>query len=92
MLLTMKTNAKGYDWASWLMGIWRALVAGGAGAAGGLIGNVIVDPAHFNFTGGLRPLLTSMGISFLVVGLAHMLIFLQTHPAPDPVSVGPSNP
>jgi hypothetical protein len=80
---TMVSNAKGYDWANWAIGIFRALIGGGAGGVAGAFGSALTDPEHFNFGGGLHHILTLMGVNFVIVGLVNMCIFLQTHGAPD---------
>lgn len=82
-MMTAMSNAQDYDWHSWLIGIMRSFVGGGAGAVAGMLGPMATDGDHFNLTNGLHHTLISMGISFLIVGIMHMAIFLQTHSAPD---------
>jgi hypothetical protein len=79
----MLTNARGYDWSTWLMGIMRSFVNGGAGAVSGMLGPMVSDPQHFNLGDGWRHTLTSMGVSFVIVGLVSMCLFLQTHAVPE---------
>ncbi len=75
---TMIRNGSRYDWATWVMGMWRAVVGGGAGAvAGFIVGDHSTVMATFR----------AMGESFLIVGAVHMFIFLQTHPGPDRIVV-----
>lgn len=76
--MNMLKNGSSYDWATWLMGVWRAIVGGGAGAVAGF---VVGDHSTIFHT------LRSMGESFLIVGVVHMFIFLQTHPGPDKVTI-----
>lgn len=76
--MMMFKHASEYDWSSWMMGIWRAVVGGGAGAVAGF---VVGD--HSTVFSTFR----SMGESFLIVGVVHMFIFLQTHPGPDKVTI-----
>lgn len=85
---TMASNASRYDWTTWLMGIFRSFVAGGAGAIAAPIGPMLMDGKDYNLgSGGLGKVLASMGIAFLVTGLTGMGIFLKTHGAPDPIAV-----
>lgn len=83
MTLTAVSNVKAYDWATWLMGIWRAFISGGAGAIAGAFGPMLTDPKDFNLGSGLGHTFSSMGVSFLLVGTVQMCMFLQTHGAPD---------
>jgi hypothetical protein len=71
---TMIRNGSQYDWATWMMGMWRAVVGGGAGF---IVGDHSTVMATFR----------AMGESFLIVGAVHMFIFLQTHPGPDRIVV-----
>lgn len=81
--MTMLTNARGYDWATWVMGIMRAFISGGAGAIAGAFGPMVTDPKDWNLGGGLNHVLESMAIGFLIAGLTHLGIFLQTHATPE---------
>lgn len=74
----MLKNGSQYDWKTWLMGIWRAMIGGGAGAVAGLVTNLGT---------GLQHTLVSMGEAFTIVAVVHMFIFLQTHPGPDTIQV-----
>lgn len=86
--MDMVINAKGYDFATWLIGIWRSFIGGGAGAVGSAFGNIATDPEHFNLAGGLGHTMKAMAVSFVIVGLVHMMIFLQSHSAPEKVQPG----
>jgi hypothetical protein len=79
------SNAKSYDWSTWFMGIMRSFIAGGAGAVAGVAGPMYQDPKDWNLGAGLHSVLVSMGIGFFISGVIHMMIFLQTHGAPEPV-------
>jgi hypothetical protein len=81
--MTIIANAQGYDWQTWLMGIMRSFIGGGAGAAASAIGTGVVHPEDLH--GGLLKLLAAMTVSFLFVGLVHMLIFLKTHAGPEKI-------
>jgi hypothetical protein len=83
-MMTAITTARQLDWSGWLIGIVRSFIGGGAGAAAGALGPMATDSDHFNLGSGLHHTLISMGVSFLIVGLGHMLIFLQTHSVPEP--------
>ena len=74
-----------YDWATWIIGIMRAFIAGGAGALSAPIGPMVMDAKDYNLACGLGKVLATMGIAFVVTGLAGMGIFLKTHGAPDAV-------
>ena len=75
----------GYEWSTWAIGLMRSFVAGGAGALSAPIGPMIMDAGDYNLSGGLHKVLATMGIAFVVTGLAGMGIFLKTHGAPDAV-------
>ena len=72
-------HASHYDWATWVLGIMRSFLSGGAAAlvtgGGGLIAGITMKQ-HF----------IMMGSSFLLMGLYRMGEFLQLHGAPDPVA------
>lgn len=83
--MTMINNMKAYDWATWVMGIWRSVIGGGAGAVAGSFGPMVTDPKDWNIHQGLGNVFESMAIGFVIGALVHLFIFLSTHPAPDPV-------
>jgi hypothetical protein len=80
---TAAANARQYDWATWLMGIFRSLIGGGAGAVSGAFGPMLTDPKDFNLGGGIGHTMETMGIGFVIGGIVNMCIFLQTHGSPD---------
>jgi hypothetical protein len=82
------SNAKQYDWATWLMGLWRSTVQGGAGAVVSGLATIGIDPDHFNLTTGLGDVFKMIGTVFLVMGVIHMFVFLQTHGAPEAITSG----
>lgn len=77
------TNARSYDWGTWLIGIMRSLVGGGSGGVLNGMLTMGLDPQNFNFTTGVRKMLLMMGGAFLIGALVSMFIFLHTHSAPD---------
>lgn len=81
MITNAVNNAKRYDWQTWLVGILRSFVGGGAGAVASGFGTIAVHPEDLH--GGVLKIFASMGISFLFVGVVHMAIFLSTHASPD---------
>lgn len=87
--MAMLKNAEQYDWSTWLVGIMRSFVSGSAGAVVGVLGPMATDAHDFNLTSdaGLHHTLVSMGVGFLIGGIVHMAMFLQTHSAPDLVVV-----
>jgi len=80
------TLGKGYDWATWLMGIQRSLISGGSSAMVSGLAGIGIAPGTFNFTGNLGNTLKLMGIMFLFQGGYRMFEFLALHPAPDPIA------
>jgi predicted transporter len=78
------TNARGYDWATWLLGIVRSAVSGGALSILNTGGTAIIVPESVNTGAGLHKLLALLGIYFVIGAVIHMAIFLSTHGAPDP--------
>jgi hypothetical protein len=83
-MMTMMSNAKSYDWDSWLVGLLRSFNMGIGGAMTGILGPMVTDYQHFNLgPTGYKATLISMGIGFLVGGIFQLGLFLQTHGAPD---------
>lgn len=71
-------NARSYDWASWVLGIMRSFLSGGAAAfMTGTGGAVLGIPG--------RQVWELMAINFVLMGLYRMGEFLQLHGAPDKV-------
>ncbi len=84
-MLTGIKNAQRLDWPGWWLGIMRSFIAGAAGsiAATGTVS--IADPKDWG-AGNLPHMLMLAAITFFGAGLAHLAIFLQTHPTPDPIA------
>lgn len=80
-------SAVEYDWGTWLMGILRSLISGGASAVAGGVGAVGIDPNFFNLNAGFSHTIKLMVFSFCVSGFTHMMMFLSTHGTPEPVVV-----
>ena len=78
----MLSNAVGYDWATWLMGVMRAFISGVGGAFAGGAGPGLVDPDHFNMSHPAL-LLKSMFVGALISGIVALGTFLHTHGAPE---------
>lgn len=72
-----------YDWATWLMGIWRAVIGGACGSIISSFAMLGVDPVTYNFNSGFVHTLKLLGVMFFASGLVHLIIFLYTHPGPD---------
>lgn len=89
MTIAAVANAKSYDWSTWLMGIMRSFVSGGAGAIAAAVGTMGLDPAKFNLVNldGITHVFAMMGIMFILQGVVHLAIFLQTHGSPEEVAV-----
>lgn len=85
------TNAQRLDWSGWLLGIMRSFVTGAAGAlaATGTVG--IADPKDWG-SGNIKHMVMLAAITFFGTGIVHLMVFLQTHPTPDPVPPSPSGP
>jgi len=83
MTLTAVTNAKTYDWQTWMLGIMRSFLTGGGAALVSGLAAMGVAPNQINLTTGLMPLLKVTAASFLVMGLFRMGEFLTLHGAPD---------
>lgn len=76
MTITAVKNATAYDWPTWLLGIMRSFLSGGASAlitGGG--GAVLGIPQ--------KQVWLLMGTNFILMGLYRMGEFLQLHGAPD---------
>jgi hypothetical protein len=86
-MITALATAQKLNWQGWLLGIWGAVVSGGAGAVASGFGTMVVDPDHFNVSqGGFHHLLYVMGICFGFSSIISLAKFLQTHPSPDPIA------
>lgn len=85
--MKLTSNLMTYDWTTWLVGIMRSFISGGAGAVAGAIGPMATDPKDWNLGEGLPHVLQSMAVSFIVVGIVHMMIFLQTHGTPEQLNL-----
>jgi hypothetical protein len=82
-MMTMMATGKRLDWDGWLLGIMGAVISGGSAAVGSGFGTMIVDPDHFNILqGGLRHMLTVMGVVFAFSAIVSLAKFLQTNPVP----------
>lgn len=75
-------NAKQYDWATWVMGLFRSFMSGGAASIVVATSTNLVVP---NMTPARTLIL--MGITFLFQGIYRMCEFLALHGAPDQVQV-----
>lgn len=91
-MASMLQNLKRYDWDTWIMGIFRAFVAGGAGAITSPIAPMIQDPKVFNLADGYGKVIWVMVVGFLSAAFVGMGIFLKTHPGPDPDAEPPAFP
>lgn len=86
-MIAAVVNVKRYDWATWFIGIQRAFITGLAGAAVNTSATIGIDPQNFNFGPQLKHTILLATLSALGGGMVHMLVFLQTHPAPEAVPV-----
>lgn len=84
-MLRMMANAGGYDWATWLVGILRSAIAGGALSLLNTNGTALILPDSVNVTtpGGLHKYMILLGVFFVTGAMTHMAIYLSTHGAPD---------
>jgi len=77
-------NAKSYDWQTWLLGIMRSFLSGGAAAlvtgGGGALAGITAKQQYI-----------MMASSFLGLGLYRMGEFLVLHGAPE-VNIPPKEP
>jgi putative Ca2+/H+ antiporter (TMEM165/GDT1 family) len=76
MTIRAFANAQRYDWATWLLGIMRSFLSGGAAALAALGGSSVA---------GISAKQTAImtGSGFLIMGLYRMGEFLELHGAPD---------
>jgi hypothetical protein len=81
------SNAKTYDWATWLIGIWRSIIQGASGSVVSSLTAMGIDSEHFNLGNGLHDVFKMIGTVFVVTGMFYMFVFLQTHGAPEVVAV-----
>jgi len=82
-MIAAVTNGRRYAWDDWLLGLWRSLVSGGAGAVVSSVQVSIKDPKDWGFHSWNT--LELIASTFLITGIIHMAVFLQTHPAPEPI-------
>jgi hypothetical protein len=71
-------NAKSYDVATWLMGIFRSFMSGGAAALASLSGAGIAGLS-------VKQTLKTTAASFLIMGLYRLGEFLSLHGSPDKI-------
>lgn len=89
--MQLVTTAGSLDWGGWIKGLIGAIVSGGAGAFGGSLGAIVVDPSTFNLHGhGLLDVLEVAGTAFVISASVSLAKFLQLHPTPD--STNPATP
>lgn len=70
------TNARGYDWATWRLGIMRSFLSGASMAFMTFGGSALLEiPA--------RKSLYLVGFNFFAMGFYRLGEFLQLHGAPD---------
>lgn len=86
MAFAMVVNAQRYDWGTWLMGIMRSVIQGGAAAVVGAFSVSVLAPNTFNFTTGFWKTIELMIAMFVMQGLIHMMMFLQVHSIPELVT------
>lgn len=80
------TVASKLDWSGWFRGLVGAFVSGGAGAVGGGVGAITLDPMKFNLEDGMGATFKLMGIAFAISAIVSLAKYLQTHPTPEPLS------
>lgn len=83
-MLIMSTATK-MDWSGWRLGLIKAFISGGSGAAYAGFGTMVFDPATFNVHSWNVFLL--MGFVFLFQGVTRTLEYLHDHPIADPVQL-----
>jgi hypothetical protein len=81
--MNLMANMKGYDWATWFMGIMRSIIAGGATSILNTGGTALIVPSAVNTGTGLHTLLSLVAVYFIIGAITHMAIYLSTHGAPD---------
>lgn len=81
-------NLSKFAWTDWFVGLWGATISGGAGAVSAAFGTMMMDGKDFNLGGGGgHKLFDLMGICFGFSSFISLMKFLQTHPAPDQVTI-----
>lgn len=76
--MTAIENAKSYDFQTWLIGIMRSFLSGGAAALASLSGAGISGLS-------LNQTLKTTAASFLIMGLYRLGEFVTLHGAPDKI-------
>jgi len=76
MTLTAVVNARQYDWSTWLLGIFRSIMSGGAVALTTLGGASYVGTEP-------KKMWIMVGFNFLAMAGYRLGEFLQLHGAPD---------
>lgn len=69
-----------------------ALIQGGAGAVVSSGTTAMIDPDKLNPMTQTLHFLELTGAVFLITGILHMFMFLQSHPLPDDNTTFTSNP
>jgi hypothetical protein len=76
-------NARRYDWATWMLGIFRSFISGGSAAMVAGLTTMGIAPGTFNLSSSIGNTLKLMGVMFLFQGGYRMFEYLQLHGAPD---------
>ena len=76
MTITAITNARSYDWQTWLLGIMRSFLSGGAVAL-----TTIGGASYVGLKGWA--MWTMVGINFVSMGAYRLGEFLTLHGAPE---------
>lgn len=87
MTIAAVTNARAYDWKTWLLGIFRSFISGGSSAMVAGLSSMGIAPGTFNLTNSVGNTLKLMGVMFLFQGGYRMFEFLQLHGGPDQLQV-----
>lgn len=68
--------------ASWLHGLFAALIGGGAGAVTNAVVLPAISPTAYNFSNQLFPLFKVMAATFVINGLLSAFLYLKQSPLP----------
>ena len=74
---------KDLDWGTWLIGLLRGMLGGGASAVLSAPVVSLMDPKQFNLVGW--KIYGLMGSIFLFSSVTHALMYLQQSPVPPPI-------
>lgn len=71
-------------WSEWVLGIWSSFMVGGSGAIGTVFGALAYNAITAKWE-PFRALMVKGFFTFVIGGLIHMFVYINSNPVPEPV-------